>query len=872
MANRKLKPLAQFMVALSMIACWSIAWTDPGARALLSNLETVNNDISPGLINNPSGFFYDPSHDGEGFVIEALSEELANVYWFTYDGEGNQRWFTGLGKLDLTGVRVDEWYTSRGARFGDQFDPDDVELRLAGRASFQFHGCNAMSVDYTIDDIDGSQNLIRLTHVAGLDCSGVQSHRSGLSGSFYDPARNGEGVVVQVVDRDQAVAVYFTYDSEGEQMWVLGTGRISGSELELDAPFRTSGGRFGADYDAADIITHPWGALSLRLGCDQARINYQPLDEQLGEGSSSMQRLTRLAGLDCDPGTTFELPELRCSEYQRLQLTAARLSNFAVQAVVPNEEFTPAQNCSPALQPFSGSLQFDLESIFVDGDVEAGQLKFPAVKVDFISVQDFLVPLQAGLLRGLSGSYWEIVFSTGRIWSEAQDDGRSRAAVPFTMSHRQWNQAHHGLMTFLYDGDSISRVYFQVTQENLPWAANVNFRGVLKPEYQPGFFSEAHDVERAWRRDMAMRLPVRPLSELAVEAGASTLLNFNRGVPEDRISQAGIAPDGFLYLQPAFTRTGDHPYPEEMRHGAFSVSKTAGAALAMLRLAEKYGEPVFDELIRNHIDVTADHNGWDTVTFGDTLSMATGIGDAYPDRFYPVTFADEGDESNPHHQAFNYSNYMAGRLKGAFSFGNYPWGPGEVMRYNSAHTMILAVAMDNFLKSREGPQADLWEMLNQEVFQPIGIRWLPSMRLRIDPFTPGPVPLGWGLLPSAHDIVRIAELFHNEGRFEATQLLHKNRTAQLMRHNREPALPTSERTQLNTGQWVATYYRDATWSSTVGPANACNLIASRMEGLGGNFVVMMPSGMTLFRFADANVYDAGGLVITGERIAPSCDH
>ncbi len=367
-----------------------------------------------------------------------------------------------------------------------------------------------------------------------------------------------------------------------------------------------------------------------------------------------------------------------------------------------------------------------------------------------------------------------------------------------------------------------------------------------------------------------MRILVRPLAELSDRFGASALKDFNCGVNAAKISQTGIVVDHVLYLQPAYTRSGNHLYAEEMHYGAFSVSKTAGAAVALLRLARKYDDSVFDERIADYLQVTARHPGWDTVTFGETLSMATGIGDTYPYRSSSVTFADEGNDGNPHWWEFNHSSFMAGRLAGAFSFRNYPWVPGEVMRYNSAHTMILAVAMDNYLKSREGPDTDPWRMLNEEVYQPIGIRWLPSMRPRINSTIPGPEPLGWGLLPNAHDIVRIAALHQNEGKFETHQLLHRQRTLEMMRQTQGSALHTAEKTQLITGSWVDTEYRDGAWSAHLQSSGGCTKLASRMEWLGRSFVVMLPSSITLFRFADANVYDAGALIITGERLYSSC--
>jgi hypothetical protein len=52
-----------------------------------------------------------------------------------------------------------------------------------------------------------------------------------------------------------------------------------------------------------------------------------------------------------------------------------------------------------------------------------------------------------------------------------------------------------------------------------------------------------------------------------------------------------------------------------MRHGVFSVTRSLGAAVALLRLAEKYGDSVFDLKIKDYVPVTATHAGWDDVTF-----------------------------------------------------------------------------------------------------------------------------------------------------------------------------------------------------------------------------------------------------------------
>lgn len=817
-----------------------------------------------------SGFFYDPAHDGEGFVIDVVSEDTATVYWFTFDTEGNQRWFLGVGAIQQDQIQIDEWIVTRGAQFGDEFDPDDVEYTVAGSALFGILNCDRITVNYTIDGVDGQQQLQRLSSLADANCIGLQSHRSGLGGAFYDPHRDGEGIVLHVIGLQRALMVYFGYDQHGEQMWVLGDGQITGEDFDLQNLFYSRGGRFGPDFDPDEVESSPWGDMNLSLGCDRIQLDYAGLDPELGTGTLNFQRLSSQLGTLCDEGSTNELPELSCNNYSRTSLSSGYLSGQPAPLVVSNPAFTPARDCAPALHLFNGELHVTGGSYTSIGFNGTNTLTFPQIRAAFTSVEGRVIPINPDLIRAQSSSIWRFAFGTGQSWSEPGDDGWSRAAIPFTMSHYQWNAARHGLFSFLYRDNEISRVQFQVTQENVPWEGDLDYFGLLPANLTSAQPDDAYAAERAWRRDMAMRFESASLSDLQDQVSTIALLDFNRGVPEHKMSQAAVLLDDVLYFQAAYTRSGDHPYPEEMRHGAFSVTKTAGGAVALLYLAKVYGPEVYDELIRDHINVTAGHNGWDEVTFGDTLSMVTGIGDAVPIRTAPATFADENDDSNPTWQQFNYSNYLDERLAGAFGFGNFPWGPAEVMRYNSAHTMILGVALDNYLKSREGPEADLWETLNREVFQPIGIRWLPSMRLNIDANTPGPVPMGWGLVLSIHDAARVAQLLQDDGEFQGKQLLHRELTRCTIRKDQDPAWHTPEQTQLAFNQWVGTEYVYGTWSSRVSPSPDCQKIGSRMEGLGGNFVVMMPSGVSLFRFADANVYEPGALMITGERIRSSC--
>ena len=70
--------------------------------------------------------------------------------------------------------------------------------------------------------------------------------------------------------------------------------------------------------------------------------------------------------------------------------------------------------------------------------------------------------------------------------------------------------------------------------------------------------------------------------------------------PED-ISANGLIVDGVVYLRGCNTRYGPYPYCRDMRQGVFSVTKSLGAAVALLRLAQKYGDEVFDLKIKDYV-------------------------------------------------------------------------------------------------------------------------------------------------------------------------------------------------------------------------------------------------------------------------------
>ena len=247
-----------------------------------------------------SGAWFDPEHEGEGFIVEVLENDQALVYWFTFHVDGRQRWLLGTGTIQGDRLVVEEMMDSHGGRFGNGFDPNDVILRARGSVTISFLSCSEALVNYSIDNNGGHQSLKRLTDVFGHGCGKTETPpRNDLSGSWYDPAHDGEGFIVEQLSEQQALVFWFTYDDSGNQSWLISTGTMKGNRLTFPELLQPLGGKFGRSFDPNDVNRRPWGELTLELDCSGGAAAYQPTMEGYSSGSQNLIPLTRLQNSGC---------------------------------------------------------------------------------------------------------------------------------------------------------------------------------------------------------------------------------------------------------------------------------------------------------------------------------------------------------------------------------------------------------------------------------------------------------------------------------------------------------------------------------------------------------------------------------------------
>ena len=490
---------------------------------------------------------------------------------------------------------------------------------------------------------------------------------------------------------------------------------------------------------------------------------------------------------------------------------------------------------------------------------------FPGFDADFFTHKGQLVPLRRGIIRGSEGR-WDIILSPGRVWSEPADDGWSRASFPFVLAGRVWNDSHNGIATFMYKGTEVSALRVQIIQEAAEWA---RFDGwaQLPLSYTPKKPEGLKALIAAFEKERREKTPLRPWSALTVPAGVKPLTRFDGGARH--VTASGLVVDGVLYAQPCRTRYGDYPYCREMRHGIYSVTKSMGAALSLLWLAHRYGEGVFDLKIADYLKITAGHTGWDRVTFGDVLNMMTGVGDNAPKRV-SRRYVFEADEDEKRFERFNRAKGVRAKLDAAFSAGNYSWGPGEVGRYNTIQTFVLAAAMDAFLKSKEGAGANIWDSVVRHVLNPIGIPCAPMMHTREADGSRGVPILGWGYYATLGELAKIAQLLQARGAHQGRQLLDARKVKEIFSASAAPGYPI--RWDNSHGRYR---YHMSFWYMPYRARGGCFQWIPEMVGYGGNLVTLMPNGMTAIRLSDSSE-DAPGyaeaetMADVADRIRPFC--
>jgi len=496
--------------------------------------------------------------------------------------------------------------------------------------------------------------------------------------------------------------------------------------------------------------------------------------------------------------------------------------------------------------------------------------RFPGITLSFVTLGDILVPLQRGRMLaeqapGRTPSYWNVIAQCGRIWRSPGDGAWARAAFPLMLVNDLENHAHQGLALFRYRAERISGLELQFVQQTSPYRLRQHFIawGRTRARWSDSGVADARGELQRARAELAARLPHRPWEELVRGLPPGTLAGFGGPVHEKWRLQAALIRDGTLYYQQTPTPCGPYPYPLEMRFGVRSVMKSIGAPLALLRLAEVYGPYVLDLRIGDY--VAGLHAKYQRVRFLDAANMASGFGGMGSLRTQPNDPRDgylEGD----------YDAWYTARSHGAKirrmarSLRPYPWEPGTVVRYRDQDFYLLGAALDGFLKAARGREADLWDMLQSEVLQPIGIAQAPVVRTREARGRRGLVWLNAGYYPTLDDLGKIALLYQNLGAAGTHQILHRGLTEALLAGRGALAqsgdASAGAAVAASDGDGGALYGMGFHFTPYVGATSGRRHLLPTMWGAGESEVILYPGALVSIRIAKAAQLPAGETAVS----------
>lgn len=529
------------------------------------------------------------------------------------------------------------------------------------------------------------------------------------------------------------------------------------------------------------------------------------------------------------------------------------------QASSPLDEFalTIPEYALPPMHVFEGRLEL-LEE---DRNGFVKQLKgtempphLPEFNFKFVQQDDFLIPVERGLII-TEDERWNYFLEPGRVWYEPADGDYSRASFPFALAWKTSNAILNGTMTFLFNDDDISKVWYQVTQETTI-TVSADLWGLLEAVYHPEEVAGETEIKNTFAQERSDRYPTKPISALEADYPGVDMDAFGQGVSPEAMTWYGFVIDGINYLGGCQTRYGIYPYCEYMRTASYSTAKSAFVSVALMRLAGRYDPKVGESLIMDYIPEAMDSIGdWSSVTFDHTLDMATGNF-----RSSGRMVDEEQWDTDPFWMELDYEPLM----RAAFDWPHSA-PPGTTWVYRTSDTFILTRALQNYLVFQEGADADLYDFVVEEIYQPLGMGpgVFSTLRTRDDNWQGQPYG-GYGLWWTPDDLAKISTFLNvDHGQIDGVQVLDPDMLDDALQ--RDP----SDRGVTRDG---VGRYNNAFWADqyTSEENDGCSFWVVNMYGYSGIVVTLMPNGTTYYYASDNQEFSTYEAIRESDKLISMC--
>ena len=534
------------------------------------------------------------------------------------------------------------------------------------------------------------------------------------------------------------------------------------------------------------------------------------------------------------------------------------ITGFDYASPVDETALTLPLKASPPAHIFEGRLELlgedaagEITVLRGDIDLEPEVSHLPEFDFEFVQSQGYLIPVRRGLII-TDHVYWNYILEPGRVWQENGDQDYSRASFPFSLVWKGSNATFNGTMTFLFNDEGISRVWYQITQET-SISLGMELWGLLEGSYHPGPVNDSVNIKAAFAQELADRLPTKPIGQLGDDYPGVDVSAFGRGVSTRGMTWYGFVVNGVNYVGGCQTRYGEYPYCEYMRAPSYSTAKSAFVSVAMMRLAQKYDPDLPNLLIKDYVPEAIDSSGdWSAVTFNNVLDMSTGNYQS------PGIMVDEEQWDNP----FWTGNYYDEIIAAAF---NWPHSadPGTQWVYHTSDTFILTRALQNYLEIKEGPEADIFEFVVEEVYKPIKMEpGVFSILRTMDNNWQGQPYGGLGIWWIPDDLAKISNFLNVDGGvIDGEQVLNPGMLSATLQQDPDDRGVTRG----SQGK-----YNNAFWADSYKSGYSCEFWVPDMLGYSGIVVALFPNGTSYYYASDNRDFTWNAALREADKIIPIC--
>jgi hypothetical protein len=194
----------------------------------------------------------------------------------------------------------------------------------------------------------------------------------GISGSWFNPAQDGQGWVIEVISTpsgDQFLFYFYGYDDDGNRLWLIGiTDDLSGSSVTVEALLFTGTG-FGGNFDPSSVDSEVAGTVTFEFNdCNSGKATFNSTKEGLDSFMANMQRLSSISSLECNfsAGTMAQID---------------RKGRPMVTGFLPEEKrdaYNAASDPSTWVADYSADIEASLTAIDLADGIEGNSFLDPA--------------------------------------------------------------------------------------------------------------------------------------------------------------------------------------------------------------------------------------------------------------------------------------------------------------------------------------------------------------------------------------------------------------------------------------------------------------------------------------------------------------